>query len=382
MNDKVGRRKPGDDEELLSFLRSCPKFSQVSNFTKTLLAGDGSGRSFHRLAFEKISPSSAVLLNTPEGIGPKLSGDTSLTQENAFVELCKYFPDEGIPVPRFYGYDEDNHWVLMEDVGNLPLYKFLTGDLSANEEPIADGLGGDPVIALFKKAIDITARLQKIPHNPQKICFRRFLGFENYRNEIKEFTEFYGAQQGIKQSAAQALEPVYDAICETLMSFPKTLSLFDYNAHNLFVSPEGELRVLDFQDSCLVTAARDIVSLINDRSLDELLGQKRHSELLKYFITSAKLGERFEFTYNMTLLHWDLRVSGRFIKLNQKFRTDKYQQWVPSTLRRLGRTLQRVEKSLHGLSTLLEIAHELSPETREGFLDPWDFPAPSMSLLR
>jgi aminoglycoside/choline kinase family phosphotransferase len=366
------------ERELKSFLGTCQQFSKVSSASCELLAGDGSGRSFYRVKCQGAKINSAVLLNTPEGIGPKLSGNTSYSQEQAFVELCKFYPRVGIPAPNFYGYDPKKNWILMEDVGDLALYRFLAGAAKEGKEQlieeISETLGEDPVLTLFNKAINLISILQKIEQNQKIIAFNRFLSFENYRLEISEFSEFYAEPLGLQAAASKELEKVYDSICETIMSFPKALSLFDFNAHNLFVSAKGELRVLDFQDSCLVSPARDIVSLINDRGMDDLLGKTKHSALLKFFVKELQYSADFEFIYNMTLLHWDLRVTGRFVKLNQKFKTDKYQQWIPSTLRRLGRTLQRAEKTLHGLDSLLEVAYKLSPEVREGFTDPWKFP--------
>lgn len=371
-------KDPISEVELSSFLKDCPSLCKFTKASSQLLAGDGSGRSFYRVECEGIPIKSAVLLHTPSGIGPKLSGDTTYTQEQAFVELCKFFPQKGIPTPAFYGYEPLKSWVLMEDVGSVALFHFLSQPSNyANEalvDRITDLFSGDPVVSLFQQAIELITKLQQIPRDESIVGFRRFLSFENYRAEISEFSEFYATPLGLQKAAALELDKVYDAICETIMSFPKALSLFDYNAHNLFVSSEGRLRVLDFQDACLVTPARDLVSLINDRGMDELLGKQRHSELLLKAFNLLKSNADFNFIYNMTLLHWDLRVAGRFVKLNQKFQTDKYQQWIPSTLRRLGRTLQRTENNVHGLSTLLEIAYKLSPEVKDGFLDPWSLP--------
>lgn len=364
--------------ELKSFIATCQYFTNVTVASCSLLAGDGSGRSFYRVTCQGTRFNSAILLYTPPGIGPKLSGDTSLTQEEAFVELCKFYPKVGIPTPTFYAYDPEKNWILMEDVGDIALFRFLASSPNSGQEnqieKIADGIGDDVVLELFKNAVNLIVGLQKVEPNQKIIAFKRFLSFENYRNEISEFSEFYAEPLGMQAAASQELAKVYDSICETIMSFPKALSLFDCNAHNLFVSPNADLRVLDFQDSCLVTAARDIVSLINDRGIDQLLGKSRHETLLKYFIESSSFSAEFQSVYDMTLLHWDLRVTGRFVKLNQKFNTDKYQQWIPSTLRRLGRTLKRTEKSLHGLDSLLDVAYKLSAEVREGFSDPWDFP--------
>lgn len=363
------------DDALLEFLRGITAFKSITSVEQKLLTGDGSGRRFYRLQCTGAKQGSLVLLEAPLNGGPKLAGDKSVSQENAFAELCKYFPTVGIPTPHFFAHDSHRHWILMEDVGDLPLFRFLSSPLNEEEEKIADTLRPDSTTTLFQRAIDLIAKLQAIEVDDKCVAFRRYLSFENYRAEIEEFSTYYAEPRGLKSSAAEALKPIYDGVCETIMSFPRALSLFDYNTHNLFVSPDGNLRVLDFQDACLVNCARDLVSLINDRGLDELLGYDRHSKLFTYFKSAVKIPANFDLIYNLTLLHWDLRVSGRFVKLNTTLNTTKYEQWIPSTLRRLGRTLRRCEKAVHGLSTLLEIGHKFSPEVREGFADPWELPS-------
>src|SRR5690606_4567336 len=128
-----------------------------------------------------------------------------------------------------------------------------------------------------------------------------------------EFLEYYAKPKGLRASAVTLIDEVNDAICECLCAHPKVLSHFDFMPHNLFVSPEGEVRVLDFQDMSIVSPVRDIVSLINDRDTDSALGKTRHAALLSYFMKELSPGPDFARRYNEYLLHWDFRVSGRFV---------------------------------------------------------------------
>jgi aminoglycoside/choline kinase family phosphotransferase len=360
--------EPSLEQQVIEIFKSNSKFAGITAYDSKMLKADGSGRVFSRLNFTSPKIKSAVLMQSPLGLGPKLAGDQSYPQEKAFVELCQYFSAVGVPTPTYYGSNAEKSLVLLEDVGDLALFQVLKAD-SAADMPMLERLfnecGQDLVKQLFKKAISIIKSLQTLPEEPKIICFRRFLAFENYRAEIQEYSDFFAESRGIKKSELLHLSKIYDHICEELDSFPRKLAHFDFNAHNLFVSDSAELRVLDFQDACFTSPARDIVSLINDRGMNELLGAELHSSLYKFYKDSLDLGDAFDRIYDLTLLHWDLRVSGRFIKLNQKFETDRYSEWLPSTLRRLAHTLKRMQPSFDSLSDLMEISIRISPEMKE-----------------
>jgi len=142
-------------------------------------------------------------------------------------------------------------------------------------------------------------------------------------------------------------------------------------ADNIFVDSAGEIILIDFQDMSLVSPVRDIVSLINDRGIDELLGQSLNRELFHYAGEKLQIGDNFERFYNEYLLHWDFRVSGRFALLSEQKGMPKYAKWIPGTLRRLGRTMERSYKDFVGMDDLLEILPNYTPEVSEGIQDAW-----------
>ena len=235
-----------------------------------------------------------------------------------------------------------------------------------------DGLGSDYVFKLFERAIGIIRALQSIAPDKSCVAFQRHQSFEMLLAEAKEFTEFYAVPLGLRKPAQTRLELAFEALCETVNSLPRKLSHFDFNAYNLFVDAAGALRVLDFQDACMAAPARDIVSLLNDRGMDEVLGPALHRRLLQAYTQILDAGSEFHVQYHCTLLHWDFRVCGRFKKLDRKQETARYEQWIPGTLRRLGRTLKAFHRELHGFDDVLQILHDFSPQAREGATSKWE----------
>lgn len=355
-------------------LKSSPAFKSATIEKIDPLAGDMSTRRYLRVHLSGVRVQTAILMLLNQGKGPVRGGRQDLTQDDTFVELSRFLADHSIAVPSIFVDARKLGALLVEDVGDMPLWHFSTRALRDEHHKVEDLLGADPVLTLFKAAIDITKTIQGIPADTKSVAFQRWLEFDQYRREISEFLEYYAKPRGLKPAAVALLDEINDAICESICSHPRALAHFDYMPHNLYVTPEGKLRVLDFQDMCLVSSVRDIVSLINDRDTDSALGQSRHTKLLQYFMQELKVDQDFGRRYNEHLLHWDFRVSGRFVLLAEQRGIERYRQWIAGTLRRLGRTLVRAQKQIHHLDDALEILTKLSPEVREGVEDPWALP--------
>jgi aminoglycoside/choline kinase family phosphotransferase len=165
-----------------------------------------------------------------------------------------------------------------------------------------------------------------------------------------------------------------DVVCERVEHHPLQPSHFDFMASNIHVLPDGELCLIDFQDMCLDSPARDIVSLLNDRDSDSALGRERQRRLLSFFMTEINSYPSFPQLYDEYLLLWDFRVSGRFALLAEKRGVERYKMWIPGTLRRLGRTLVRAKQTIPYAEDALAVLARFSPEVEQGRRDPWDFP--------
>ncbi len=363
-------------EQAHALLKTSPHFSQASIEELQPLAGDMSTRRYVRVVLKGAKVRSAILMLLNQGKGPVKGGRQDLTQDDTFVELTRFLADHGIAVPSLYIDGRRDKVLLVEDVGDMPLWHFAFRSLRDEHRKIEDLLGDDPVLQLFKRCIDITATLQAIPPSQNCVAFQRWVEFDQCRREVGEFLEYYAKPRGLRPSEIELLQKVNDAICECIMAHPRTLSHFDYMPHNLFVAPDGRIRVLDFQDMSMNSPVRDIVSLINDRDTDTALGKSRHATLLAYFMEKLAVDEMFPQRYDEYLLHWDFRVSGRFVLLAEQRGVERYRQWIPGTLRRLGRTLIRAHRHMHRLDDALEVLIRLSPEIKEGVEDPWQSPKP------
>jgi aminoglycoside/choline kinase family phosphotransferase len=362
-------------------LKACPKAEQKASLhSLELLTGDISTRRYVRVHLKRSKYRSLMLMLLSGQMGPVGGGPENLSQDDTFVEVQAFLRRNGIAVPEVLFDARSRKALLVEDVGDLALWHIAQERSPVDDDgEYADALGGSKE-EYFKQAIDILIRLQGIEYDPHALPFKRSIGFEQYRREISEIDQYILEPKGATVAERDQLGAVFDAVCETLCSHPKTLSHMDYMGHNLMISREGRLTLIDFQDTSAISPVRDIVSLINDRGMDELLGQELHRKLLLYFFRNGceqnkSSYDQFCERYTDYLFHWDCRVSGRFAKLSNVDGIKRYAQWIPGTLRRLGRTLVRLEKVYPGMDDLITILCTYLPEVQEGFQDTWELPS-------
>lgn len=321
----------------------------TGEFNKSIIRGvvpltpneSPSKRKYYRLLLNNGPVDSVVLMELSHGLGHQLPGTNGENQDDTFFEMGNYLRGQGFPVPKIYLDARARGFLLVEDVGSVGLWQFAMNKLSPEAEIIKKKLGNEATQILMRQAVDIILKLQSLQSDSKYIGFRRWCDFAHYKKGAMEFLDYVMLPKSPKDSERAVVQKLIDDISEKVAAHPKSMVHFDYMAWNLFVSPEGQVQVLDFQDACQASCARDIVSLINDRDMDQALGPKLHRELLDYFISRAHHKD-FEKMFLEHTLQWDLRVSGRFHLFVEQRGMPEYAKWIPGTLARIGRTLKKL----------------------------------------
>lgn len=360
------------ENKIRKLLIKAPIYSKSNLVRIERLSGDASTREYYRLHFS--AKETAILMHVNPAKGPSALGAFK-TQDLTFIEMQSFYAAHGLPVPTLYLNQVDQGIVVVEDIGDLALCNFPLNENSLEIEKIKDSLGQQSTLVLYKRAIDLIKQLQTLAPDPRVIAFNRHQEFEQFKTEADEFLIYYADSKEIKKPAREVVNRVIISVCEALASHPRVLSHRDFMSWNLHVKNDGSICMIDFQDSFLASPLRDLVSLINDRGIDQALGASQQKVLIEYFSKQVQPQlsvESLMRMYNETLLQWDFRVSGRFVLLTEKKGVERYKQWLPGTLRRLGRSLARSQKYFSGVDDCLEILSKLSPEIKEGIQDPWD----------
>lgn len=343
---------------------------------------DASLRRYYRVRFERPVMLAGARSGTGDAIesvvamvfdsvaSPEAGGEVQVRADDAFVELGRFFSAQGVAVPQILLDARDRAVILIEDLGDRQLADFaLTGKSELLER-------------LLPEALQQIRAIQRIPAVPEFFPYRRSFTAAAYRREMEEFRDFIMVPRSAPAPALAAAEALFDQLATELAQLPKVLVHRDFHGWNLIVDPRGTLRVIDFQDALLATKSYDLVSLLNDRDMDQAIGEPLYRKTVVQFgallVEDGAIGGMDEFfaEYDRVLLQRDLKVAGRFGKLVALRGLTHYGSWIPGTIRRIGRTIERLSArggTLAALEQFFDQVAAVVPELRDGAATPLRF---------
>jgi aminoglycoside/choline kinase family phosphotransferase len=309
------------------------------------LAGDASSRRYYRGKIESpAAPQSAIVMQLAGGSLPLSSEELAIfrdaPKELPFLNVHRFLDRLGVRVPALYGAWPEEGLILLEDLGDRSLWDCVQG------LPTAE------VLKWYEKAIDQLLLIQIEGTRKQDascIAFQQRFDLRLYLWEFDNFIE-YGLEKrpggALGESDKLRLRENFEQIARLLAGLPPCLNHRDYHSWNL-MAREGEVAVIDFQDALLAPPQYDLASLLNDRETDNVIQPALESNLIDYYLgKSEDLGARIgrdEFVegYVLSALQRDFKVVGRFYYLDLVKGKPAYMKYIPPTLKRLRRNLER-----------------------------------------
>ncbi len=316
------------------------------------LKGDASARRFWRIAIGKnkspdaddnqATPPTAIVVDLGPDDLPLYARALNLIPEPLaeppWITVQRFLAAAGVAVPEVYADNARARLILVEDVGELPLFEAAlqgeAGDLYrlAADELLVIHLGG-------------TRRL-----SDDFIAARIAYDERLFRWELSQFVE-YGVADVSPGTDPTTIASELDDLAARLGRYPRMLSHRDYHGHNLFlqVTPPGawRLRVIDFQDALMAPAAQDLAVLLTTRDAARIITPTIERRVLDYYFTAhirrgspmtLTLDEFLE-SYRLCVLQHALKVIGRFIWLERNGKQG-YAAYIPYALDQARRVLQ------------------------------------------
>ena len=315
------------------------------------IAQDASSRRYYRVLLSGSTTKSIIAVFYDSTQAPEVGGGVSVGSDVAFYEIGQYLESHGVLVPRTLLDARESGAMLLEDVGSQTLFQALQDPGNARRS--------------MEKAIDVIQQLQALPKCMSLCAWQRRFTEDVYRGEMAEFAEFYLGES----PESSVVKPLIDEVACALARKSNVFVHRDFHAWNLHLDPEGRIRVLDFQDALVGNRAYDLASLLNDRDTDLALGPESYKVLVQYGATVLAPGdETFLMDYFLTLIQRDLKVAGRFRKLEHNGRGG-YAKWVPQTVRRIGSSYAHLKAS-GVINANIEALFDREPKLREGFQFP------------
>ena len=311
------------------------------------LAGDASSRRYYRARLSSpTAPRSLVVMELSGSALPLSSEELAVFSEPLtelpFLNVHRFFKSIGARVPELYGHWVEEGLLLLEDLGDLCLWDRV------QELPAAE------VLKWYEKAIDQLLLIQvegTRKRDDSCIAFMQRFDFRLYMWEFDHFIE-YGLEKrpGVDLSEVEKklLRATFAMISRRLESAPPCLNHRDFHSWNLMVHEDG-IAVIDFQDALLAPPQYDLASLLNDRETDSVIRPDLENRLVDYYLGKREeMGEkkvnRDEFfeLYLLSALQRDFKVVGRFHYLDLVKGKPGYKKYLPPTLSRIKRNLEKL----------------------------------------
>ena len=343
-------------DNIQDLINKAPKFKNSEIVKIDDLQGDASSRQYKRIFLKKAPQESLIVMLLDQGIGPKAAGDNTMNQNDSFVELTKYFHSNNIRVPEIYLDNRKESILLIEDTGKEALWNYAFDDIDDSIK-----------LNLYKSTINLLKQIQESKKDENSIAFKRFLEFEQYREEAGSLIDNYLIPNNAAKSHIEKTNIILDNLCESISSHPKVLIHRDFMPWNIQVMDSKEICMIDYQDSLIASSEYDITSLIHDRDADFAIGEDLCRDIAKYYKDTLNKDNEFETRYYEMLIHRNLRLTGHFNLLTNNTGKPQYKGWVPGCLKRLGSILG----NLSDFSDLIDILSKHSDKVYEGAKKPY-----------
>lgn len=331
------------------------------------LAGDASTRRYARawLRGPGAPASTVVMILADRGIAmssDELAVFAAPPDELPYVNVHRFLDRLGVAVPELYADASERGLLLLEDIGDTPLWDAVQGRPPAEQR------------ALFAAAIDQLLLLE-IDGTRQRddgcVAFQQAFDRRLYDWEFDHFLE-YGLidrlDGPLPAVEREELRQHFGRLSAMLDAQPRVLNHRDFHAWNLYVQ-DGRIRVIDFQDALLAAAPYDLATLLGDRDTREVVTPELEQSLLAYYADAwARRGGTPAWTagglwevYATCALQKAFKVVGRFHYLDRVKGKPGYLRYLPGTWRQIRRLLAARPDLAPVRDILAQYAPELQP---------------------
>ena len=289
------------------------------NTERTTIAGDASFRRYDRLT---ANGRSAILMDAPP----------PMEDVRPFITIAKHLFDLGFSAPEIFAADEEQGFLLLEDLGDDTYTRLLAR--------------GEDEAKLYELATDVLTALHQVPVAEAVPEGTPIYETERLVTETGRVLEWYCPLLGmdaVSQDVWAAHDSAWRQVLPSADNAPESLILADYHVDNLlglFDRPGIKAcGLLDFQDAARGPAVYDLMSLIDDarRDVSPDLAKRLMDRYTAAFpdLDPDVLGT----TYAVMAAQRHARIIGTFARLNLRDGKPEYLSFLPRVWRQLEHAL-------------------------------------------
>ena len=324
-----------NDDRLARIHHWLSKECALTHYDLKPLAGDASFRRYFRV---KLPEHSWVLMDAPP------EKETSI----AFVAIARAFSAHGLNIPEIIVQNVEQGFILLKDFGDR-LYFYA--------------LNEDTADTLYQQALVTATHLHSCP-DVSGYPLPKF-DIELYQRECALFIDWYCKgylKIDLSAHEQRLLNTVFDRLIEMALSQPQVCVHRDYHSRNLFVLPDNQVGIIDFQDAVWGPVTYDAVSLLRDCYVawPDNQVQKWLHQFQKMVLQAGLMGEedpqQFTRWFDWMGLQRHFKCLGIFARLYLRDGKSGYLQDIPRVLQYAQKVSSRYEEfaDLHSLLQKLQ----------------------------
>jgi aminoglycoside/choline kinase family phosphotransferase len=204
----------------------------------------------------------------------------NIPENLAFLSFSKHFKSSGLNVPEIFSVSPDNTSYLMEDLGDITLFKKICDDKArfSNEN-----------VELYKIAIEHLIEFQTLAGKniDYSLCYQfDEFGEDNIHYDLNYFKHRFLGYFYKKEIDNVKLGNDLSHLTKKLLELPRDYFLYrDFQSRNIMLH-KNDLYFIDYQSGRKGAMQYDIASLLYDARAD--IPQELREELLDFYIITAK----------------------------------------------------------------------------------------------
>lgn len=270
------------------------------------IPGDASFRSYHRLT---VDNQHYIVMDAPPA---KESVKEFIAVDNLMAGH--------VHVPKMIATDEQQGFIVLEDLGNTDFADVIAKDLTDAGELAKTA-------RYYQQAMQEILAIQKIDINDAKPVIPSY-DDALLRREMGLFSEWFLPYIGVTMppDLETLWQDLQSDIIQQVIAQPQVVVHRDFHSRNLMVlNHSDELGVIDFQDAVIGAYTYDLASLLRDAYIN--YDENWVNTHLAHYYQLAQIDKSLaEFTvdFNIMSMQRHLKVLGIFVRLFERDGKDRY----------------------------------------------------------
>lgn len=299
----------------------------------TSLPQDASSKIFYRLhlnpnkSSDRFRQTSTVLLMHYPDAGEVF---------DKFLYVAKVLATNGLRSPKIFDYDSE--FVLLEDFGDMSVNKFL----------ISQSL--ETKVQTYTSIITDLYRFQQIPTN--ELQNHNKLSKETFLRQVSNLFPWYLRYLDKSEDFMDEYIAAWEEVLKILPNLREVPIHGDFHVDNLFILPNRQIGIIDFQDQSFGHPIYDLVSLLSDARIN--IESNLKQQMLDFYIKITNFDEdKVKMSFDILGAQNCSRILGLFARKALKDKDIKYLKFIPRLERYLGAHLNLPE--LHKIAKLTAV---------------------------